>query len=372
MNKSIVAGTLLCVLMSARCLAGPMLSPLTSFGGGDGWLAPGDRPYLTTNDSQAGFAFNPVTGNLLLVNRAGGVSIPILSSASGADVGTLNAGNIALTPGIKPLHMIGVAPNGQIYGANLADGAQSEFFLYEWNDQSSAPFLSYARDQDGRLGDSMDVTEVAGVNWIVASAAPGINGGTYNGYAMFTTLGGAPFSIFRVQFPGNPPAAGDHRLGLTFLGYDRVLGTKGGGVGRLSSLTYYDDFGLQSATFTGSATLTSATERPMDFTVIGGLPVLATVDTGTSIVRIYDMSDPNSPVLLDARTNITGPGNPNAAGVGQVTFGQVSGNTATLFAHNANNGIQAFVVTIPEPGSAAVIGVTAALCAGRRQRHSLP
>ena len=367
MRRLIAQGMLCTALLSASAMAGPMLesvdaigvpilSPMSAFGGGDGWLAPGDRPYLTTNDNQSGLAFNPATGNLLLVNRAGGVSIPILNSATGADLGTLNAGNIALTPGIKPLHMIGVAASGQIYGANLSDGAHSEFHLYEWNDQSSTPFLSYRRDQgSARIGDSLDVTMVGGLSWIVASAAPGINGGAQNGYFMWSTSGGAPFSIHTVQFPSNPPAPGDHRLGLIFLGNDRILGTQGGGVGRLSSLAYEGNYGLQSFSYDGSAPLTSATERPMDYAVIDGTPVLATVDTATSIVRLYDMTNPNSPVLLAQGTNIVGPGNPNAAGVGQVQFGDVIGNTATLYALNANNGIQAFNVVIPEPGSAVVV-----------------
>jgi len=355
------------VSTSPGAVTSSILSPMISFGGGDGWLAPGERSYLTTNDNQAGLAFNRVSGHLLLVNRAGGLSIPILDSVTGTDVGTLNAAIVPFNPGVYPLHMISVANSGAIYAANVADSATAQFRIYQWDNEASAPFLSYQQAQGtARLGDAMDVTVVDGVDWLAVSAAPGISGGTYNGYFMFTTSGGAPFSATSVQFPSNPPAPGDHRLGLTFLGNDRVMGTPGG-IARLSSLTYEGNYGLQSATFTGSATLQSASERPMDFAVIGGTPVLATLDTSTSMVRLYDMTVPLTPMLLDAHTNIFGPSNANSTGVGEVCFGSIDGNTATLYALNANNGVQAFNVAIPEPAGATFIAL-AALALARRRR----
>src|SRR5438309_1171195 len=53
-------------------------------------LGPGDRPYLTTDNTQRGVAYNPVTGHVLLVNRSGGTSVPILDAQTGADLGTLD------------------------------------------------------------------------------------------------------------------------------------------------------------------------------------------------------------------------------------------------------------------------------------------
>jgi hypothetical protein len=48
------------------------ISPLTGFGGTDGWLAPGegDYSYLTTGDTERGLAFG--NGHLYLVTRAAG------------------------------------------------------------------------------------------------------------------------------------------------------------------------------------------------------------------------------------------------------------------------------------------------------------
>ncbi|MEO6434781.1 MAG: hypothetical protein ABIP55_03330, partial [Tepidisphaeraceae bacterium] len=121
-------------------------------------------------------------------------------------------------------------------------------------------------------------------------------------------------------------------------------------------------------TLLASPIFASANERPMDFAMIGGLPVLATVNTETSVVRIYDMSDPDAPVLLDSATTITSASVFNDNGVGQVRFGNVTGDDATLYALNTNNGIQAFNVHIPEPGAASILPAAAAAMLARRRR----
>src|SRR5204863_9835669 len=97
----------------------------------------------------------------------------------------------------------------------------------------------------------------------------------------------------------------------------------------------------------------------IDFAVVYSTTLLATYDTSTSIVRVYDMTSPFTPMLLDTLTNISGASNANANGVGEVCFGSITGNTATLYALNANNGIQAFNVAIPEPAGATLIALTA-------------
>src|SRR4051794_34960110 len=95
----------------------------------------------------------------------------------------------------------------------------------------------------------------------------------------------------------------------------------------------------------------------MDFAVIDGMHVLATVDTASSVVRVYDIGNVNAPHLLASLTNITGPSNDNSFGVGQVRFGAIVGNTATLYALNTNNGIQAFTLMVPEPAGVALLAL---------------
>src|SRR5437870_793272 len=65
------------------------MTPLATFGTA-GWLAPGSSPFLTTGNTERGLAFNPTTGHLLLVSRAGGNNIRILDATTGADLGALN------------------------------------------------------------------------------------------------------------------------------------------------------------------------------------------------------------------------------------------------------------------------------------------
>ena len=76
------------------------LSPLTSFGGGDGWLAPGEGGYafLGTANNERGIAFG--NGHLYLVSRNGGNNIRVLDPVTGADLGALN--NTGISGGTFP------------------------------------------------------------------------------------------------------------------------------------------------------------------------------------------------------------------------------------------------------------------------------
>ena len=55
------------------------ISPLTTFGGGDGWFKPGEGgyTYLTTGATERGLGFG--NGHLYLVSRASGREIRILN-----------------------------------------------------------------------------------------------------------------------------------------------------------------------------------------------------------------------------------------------------------------------------------------------------
>lgn len=83
---------------------------------------------------------------------------------------------------------------------------------------------------------------------------------------------------------------------------------------------------------------------------------MATIDTASSLVRVYDMADPNNPLLLASGNTTSGSLTANTNGVGAVQWGAVSGDTAALYAMSSNQGIQAFSFTVPEPSSA-LLGV---------------
>jgi hypothetical protein len=79
-------------------------------------------------------------------------------------------------------------------------------------------------------------------------------------------------------------------------------------------------------------------------------------------VRLYDIADPDNPVLLDTK-NLTTALVANGNGTGDLKFGN-----GMLYVLNTNNGIQAFNV-IPEPASLALLtGMAAAAACYRRQR----
>jgi hypothetical protein len=357
-----------------------ILEPLTTFGGGDGWVAPGERSYLTTDNTQRGLAFNPATGNLLVVNRSGSLSVNILDGATGANEGTLNLGaGGTVSGGIFPLNMIGAADDGTIYAANLCntntvDPTNGQFRVYRWSSESAAaPTLAYngvPLNSNTRLGDTLDVQGSGASTRLLAGT------GNERGYVVLTSADatGSSFTAkdhtFSTVTP--PPAVNDHQLGITFADGNTVIGTRGG----LRNFTdpnfsWYTGFTPTIEFILNNFTFTTQGERGMDFAVIDGIPVVATVDTLSSVVRLYDFTVPDGLVLLDSLTNITGTSNANANGVSQVRFGNVSGNTATLYALNTNNGIQAFSVTLPEPTAAslfAFVSMGSVCIRGRRRR----
>src|SRR5439155_12271835 len=66
------------------------MTALSSWGGGDGWLAPGEGGYtfLGTANNERGLGFG--NGHVYLVSRSGGSNVRILDALTGADLGGLN------------------------------------------------------------------------------------------------------------------------------------------------------------------------------------------------------------------------------------------------------------------------------------------
>ena len=97
------------------------ISPLTGFGGADGWFAPGEGGYahISTGDLQRGMAYG--NDHLYVVSRANvsgdGIHIRILDKLTGADLGALN--DTGISGGTFAVNRVGVANDGAIYVANL-------------------------------------------------------------------------------------------------------------------------------------------------------------------------------------------------------------------------------------------------------------
>ncbi|MCB9886312.1 MAG: DUF4623 domain-containing protein [Planctomycetes bacterium] len=337
-------------LAANHATAQSTITPLATFGTG-GWVAPGSSAFVTTGNTERGLAYNPTTGNLVLVSRAGGNNIRILDGISGLDVGGLDATGI--TGGTFAINMAGVSDDGAIYVCNLSTSATSNFKIYKWDSEATGattpPTVAYdAPSGMGRTGDAFAVTGNALANTVqFAGAGSAPSSANANSCFAIGTLDGTNTSTAYLSIPGTTTASNDYRLGLTFVDQGTVIGTQGG-TARLTS------FNGTTATVVDSLPLTP-TSRAMSYAVIAGTPVLAVLESNSSQLSIYEVSTPSAPVLLLTANNTVTPV-ANANGTGAVAWGAVNGNSATLYAMNSNQGIQAFSVTIQPPASASPFG----------------
>jgi len=190
-----------------------------------------------------------------------------------------------------------------------------------------------------------------------------------NGYAIVDPTAGTATAV---GFVGTPPNAGDFRLGITFTDSGHVIGAQG------SSVYDYTSFSGASGTLLGRPTIPdpagATADRLLAYKVVAGNPLLAIQSIGDSHVSIYDVTDPSSPVWVVSGNNTVSPV-ANGNGTGQIAWGDpvydaASGKwSVNLYAMSSNQGIQAFVVTVPEPGSSALAALgLAALAFWRKVR----
>lgn len=366
------------------------LIPDVAFGGGDGWRAPfevlgGDAAGTETGglykflgnaltdtgvnpgNTERGLAFNATTGNLLLVSRGTGTDrIRILDATTGVDKGALDMTDV--TGGTFAMNMIGVADDGAIYMANLStDLNASPYKIYRWENEAAIPTVAYIGGGAGnpapplagaRLGDSFDVIGSGANTRLVAGygSAPAVAGN--NGFALFDTDNGSTFTASSVSISAGPEfaavPAGEFRLGVSFIDSDTVMGKSG-----LNPTTVVDVSGT-NGTVTAQHGTDGIVLRPMDYAMVDGRPLMALVEASNgqgeasrARIFVYDMTDPSLPLedrkIGEASALPFTAGGPNqfinGNSVGQVKFGAINGNVATIYAMSTNNGIQAFTLT---------------------------
>jgi hypothetical protein len=133
-------------------------------------LPPNSRPYLTADNTQRGLAYNPVSGNVLLVSRAPTNGIHVLDGETGAHKYSMNLGDGLITGGSAgiTLNMIACTEDGQVFAANLTtDGTSAtKLRVYGWLDDGELepPYLAWEGDPGSgtaqRWGDSFDARGV--------------------------------------------------------------------------------------------------------------------------------------------------------------------------------------------------------------------
>jgi hypothetical protein len=391
MKTTLSLATLTIAALAGVSQAAITLSAKTSFGGGDGWRAPGEivagdvagsatgttYNYLTAASTERGIAYNPTNNHLYLVSRAGGNNLRILDGTTGADIGSIPLPGVSGGSGAV-VNMIATDANGVIYLNNLTVNATTSVYkVYRFANESSAPTVAYSGTllPGARVGDSFDLFGTGtGTTFVTGYGTTAATGN--NGYGILTTTDGTSFGGSSITFPVSPAAggtaAGDFRLGITFTtSANNVLGKQTGTVARNTS--YSGTTGTSV-----NVTLTAGSETAMDYAVVDGKPLLATVDVGPStasvnagalVFRVYDVSNLNSPAILGSLRIPAASLALNANGnlTGQVKFGAIVDDTATIYALTTNNGLQAFTFTIPEPTSLSLLAGMGVLGLRRRK-----
>lgn len=348
---------------STTFAAAATLTALSTFGGGDGWLAPGEGgyAYLATGNNERGLAYG--NGHVYLVSRTSvsgsAINVRILDGLTGTDLGGLNTSGI--TGGTFAVNAAAVGSDGAIYVGNLTtQSTTSPFKVYRWATEASTNTVAYSGDAGlagSRVGDSLAMT---GSNRLAAGygSSPAVAGA--NSYSIVDIPSGTASAV---SLTGG--LAGDFRLGITFTDLSHVLGTQG------SSIYRYTSFSGSTGTVIASPAIPdpsgATADRLLAATVVGGVPILAVQSIGDGHVSIYDITNPAAPLYLTSGLNIVGSPVTNTNGTGQITWGPTVGATATLYAMSTNSGIQAFTFTLPEPASLLTLAGTGVIGLRRRK-----
>jgi hypothetical protein len=391
-SPTYLIGLLAGLVSTSSLIAQTTLTPLASFGGNaatPGWLAPGSNSYVTTGSFERGLGWNPTSGNLIVPSRSGGNFVAVINGTTGAVVRTLDTTGV--TGGTLAMLGAGVSDDGAIYVTNLQSGsnASAPFKIYKWDSENStaAPTLAFSKvlptttNGGFRFGDSFAVTGSGATAKFVSagsstgtSPAPGsVTAVNNNSNFMVGTLDGTNTATVYRTIPNTLTASNDYRLGLTWIDDNTIAGNQGTSVKFTDFTATVDTMTTTGATVVSTLSVGPA-ERAIDFTVLNGTSLMATINTQSSMISIYDVTDPSNTFLLVSGTTTTGTLTANANGTGNLLWGPVLSPTSQIiYAMSSNQGIQAMVFsTIPEPSSAAALAgmFCLAICSlSRRKRR---
>lgn len=322
-------------------------------------LAPGGaEDYITTGDTERGIAFNPMTGNLLLATRAGGIRLIVLNPADGAkkhemDTTGISGGNSGVI-----FNMVGVAADGAVYACNLVvatSGAPQAFKIYRWDNDlaGNPPTIAFEGDPSGvdgitglsnapnRWGDTLAVrgsgtdTQIIVGSGVTSTVVPPTTGVAA---CMFTTADGLAFTP---HFLGSALEAGASK-GLAFGAGDTFYSKANGGTKKIRRSSF--DLTANTATVLNDFTVApSAGTQIIPIALNLAANQWGTFETGGAgpeVVKIFDTSTVDAaPILLDQKTLPTD--NPNTDAVGSAVIGD-----GRLYICDTSNGLVAYDITV--------------------------
>lgn len=287
--------------------------------------------FIGTDNAQRGMGYNPTNGRVLLVSRTGGARIHVFDGSTGEYLHEMDTDPSYVVGGIFTLSMVGVADDGAVYGSNLTlDGTGTPFTIYRWDsdEPTALPQLAFEADpgfgNPQRWGDTLAVRGSGVDTQILVASRQGTVA------ALFTTPDGVTFSPTLLQIDGI--SGGDIGLGLAFGEGNTFWGNAAGKNLRQISFdlnngtgTVINDLGAE---FVPSAM--SAIGVDVENKYLAGILV-----ESPDNVRLFDISDPAAPVLLDQEVLPTDEPNLNVTGSVQIAGDR-------LYLLNTNNGLLAY------------------------------
>jgi hypothetical protein len=294
-------------------------------------IPPGSRPYVTADNTQRGLAYNPTTGNLLLVSRTPTNAIHVLEGDTGDHLFTLNTDTNIIRGGTIALNMVGVTEDGYIYACNVTgNGTTSEFKIYQWTaeDPVTPPTLVWHGDPGLKL-DTTRLTNRWGDTFAVrgSSIDPKIMVGARAGRAVSTFV--LPLGDTSQPFPYEIPDAnnGNFGFGLAW-GEGDTIWAKGAGAAPLRLIQLNPDFtGTILHTFAAHPTL-----RALGYDPARRFLAAVSLENPDNL-RLFDAFNP-SVGLPNIDTDFFPRDNPNGNGTGAIAFGN-----NRVYALDSNNGI---------------------------------
>ena len=341
------------------------LTALTTFGS-NGWLAPGSNPYVTTDNSQRGLGWNPVTKNIVLPSRSGGNFVAIINGTTGIVSGTLDTTGVS--GGTLAMMGAGVSDDGEIYVPNLQSGSNtlSPFKVYKWTGENdtNAPTTAFSQVNPQTTSGAFRYADAfavygsgASLKFAAAGSTTGTTGGLpNNGNFMLGSLDGSNTNTIYRNIPNTLTTSNDYRLGITFVDADTIIGNQGTSA-KITDFVAATTLSNTGAIVTGSIAM-GAADRPLDYTVINGQALLAVVNTNSSLISIYDITNPAAAALLTTGSTVSGVLSSNANATGGLQWGEMLTPTSqVLYAMSSNQGVQAMVFqAVPEPSTYAMMG----------------